>query len=286
MHRRRIIASAIGLFAACGPATNNVHTGTAPFLASLPVGSTRNIVITRYPGLAQAMESASCTIEADLFDTTTAAQRTTLATDGDCTLYAAMPDLPIASQQWICAGAIIANYGGQAQNLVICPSSGTMLRPISPLDCTGLMGGTTVGISSGNELDGDVVTDLSTQITLPGSVAITQPTSLGVLTWPASGALTVQWTSGSASDGGTVEMSSLVTVTQRATPAGPTIVCRPTSNGTVSISDTLIAQANLRMQDAMLRVFSYNDSTTMAEGTKTYHLWGGTEAAVLLQGLR
>ena len=57
-------------------------------------------------------------------------------------------------------------------------------------------------------------------------------------------------------------------------------------NGLLSISDTLIQQANLRTHDAVLRVFSYSDTTTTAEGGKPYHVWGGTEGAVLLQGLR
>jgi hypothetical protein len=81
--------------------------------------------------------------------------------------------------------------------------------------------------------------------------------------------------------------SALVVISARANPsASPTIVCRPSVQGTTAVSPTLIDMAGFRMIESVMRVTAYRDVTTTAENGKTYHVWGGVQGAVLLQALR
>lgn len=276
---RCTLCAAVAGFSCGNPGTpDGGLSGASPFLAALS-GSVRNIVVMSYPGSAQVGEAASCTLEAELFDTTMTASRMSLATDGECTLYAPGPPLPVEAQSWVCAGAIVADYGGNQESLVICPSAGTTLRPVVPITCAGLTPGASVNLSSASEIDGDTVTDLSVTVTLPAAIAITQPTDLTVITWPAAGALPVRWSSANAT-------TALVVLEARANPTQHSaVVCRPGTNGQVSVGEGLIAQAGFRAMDTVLRVFSYRDATTTAEAGHTYHAWAGVESVALLQAL-
>ena len=282
MHRRAAFFGSIALVvlsARCGggPASSDA----VPFVTSISPGtSVRNIVVTQYAGSTQAGEPAACSLEADLFDVTTAANRATTMTDGDCALYADGAPLSFDGQNWICAGAVVASYGGRSENLTYCPSGGLPFRRIGPLDCTGLNPGTSVAISSADDIDGDVLTDLQATVTLPGAISITQPTTLGVVTWPASGSLDVRWSSENAG-------SALVTIEARSNPSGsPMIVCHPGANGSVTVAAALVDAGGFRTRESMLRVFSYRDTTVTAEGSHEYRVWGAVESGVLLQAMR
>ncbi len=272
-----LCAALIGASCSNGGSPDGGLSGASPFLASLQ-GSVRNIVVTSYPGSAQVGEPASCTLEAQLFDTTMAASRTVLATDGECTLYAPGA-LAVEAQSWVCAGAILADYGGHQESLVICPSAGTTLRPVVPIVCGGLTPGAGVTFSSANEIDADAVTDLSLGVTLPGAITVTQPTDLGVMTWSATGPLSVRWSSANAT-------TALVVLEARNSASqSAAVVCRPGTNGQVSVAEALITQAGYRTMDTVLRVYSYRDASTTAEAGHTYRAWAGLESATLLQAL-
>ena len=66
----------------------------------------------------------------------------------------------------------------------------------------------------------------------------------------------------------------------------PTIVCVARTAGRVRVPQALIAQANLRTTDVRVRVWSYRDGTTMAEGGKTYRVSGAASSSLVLQGRR
>lgn len=253
-----------------------------PFLNEVQ-GQVRTIVVTSVAAQRQAMEPQTCTLQAFLFDTQAPRSLDVLASEGECKLYSGSSNLAFEMQRWICAGAINVTYGGRTERLSLCPD----LAPYRPgaeqvtVDCTGLTAGATVQVSSGNEIDTDTVTDLDASVTLPDPVNITQPTSLGVVTWPEAGPLEVRWTSAGA--------TSAVVLLQVRNPTGPSpiVVCLPSTNGQVTIPGALIQHGNFRTQDAMLRVMSYRDTRTMAEGgSVAYRISAGFGSAVLLQARR
>jgi hypothetical protein len=124
---------------------------------------------------------------------------------------------------------------------------------------------------------GDSVTDLNGSVSFPNAITFMQPTTLGVTTWPASGDVPVEWSSAGAG-------SALVLVQARMPgAANSVIVCRPHTNGQVTLPDAVLTGSGLRGVESMIRVFSYGHATTMAEAGHTYHLFAGLEAAVLMQ---
>jgi len=281
--RTAFVSALFGLSLACGgPAAmdagaNGPLDGSPPDPTAIE-GAVRTITLRAYAGLSSANDPAVCTLEAWLFDTSAPMRRTVMATDGECTLYAAAPVVDVTSQSWICAGAISTRYAGMQENLVICPAAGGTLRPSVPIPCTSLAAGTDVQFTSGNELPpGDVLTDLAATIRMPGTVSITQPTSLGVTSWPATGALDVRWSS--------VDATSALVLVEAQNPAAPTptIVCRPATNGQVTVASSLIFQGNLRLQTCDVRVQSYRGVVVTAEAGRTYRLWAGHESKVVLQ---
>jgi hypothetical protein len=256
-------------------------TAATPLLTELHSGdAVRQVVVTQYTGSSQLGEPASCSVDTWLFDVTAPATTTPIATVGDCALYPAGASLPFAQQNWVCAGALIVAHGGQNEAVTMCPAAGE--APIDhQLACDGIQGGASVYNSSGpNEIDGDTVADLDVAATLPGAITITQPTALGVLTWPSSGGFEVQWESAMSS-------SALVVIAAHTSPeTTPTIVCRASTLGSTAVSPTLIDMAGFRMIESVMRVTAYRDVTTIAESGHTYHVWAGVEGAVLLQALR
>jgi hypothetical protein len=287
----RTLASSVFALAACGLASvacnggNNTADGathnplnvTAPYPLTDVSGSVRNVVVTARGSQRQANETALCTLEAYLFDP--AMPNPSLmptAMSGECALYPAGAMINLRAQTWVCAGAISASYG-QQQMLSMCPAAGANPAPSIPVDCAGLSSGATVTISSGNELPGmDVVTDLNATVTFPGDIMFSQPTTLGVASWPMNGDVPVAWSGPGAT-------AAVVVVEARTMPsASPSIVCRPHTNGQATIPDSLLTQSGLRSMNSMIRVFSYGDATTTAEMGHTYHLFAGLEAAVYM----
>jgi hypothetical protein len=157
-----------------------------------------------------------------------------------------------------------------------------MLAPVAAtgvtttLSCDRIAPDNPIEFASGNEIDGDVLQDLDGMVNFPSALAIQEPTSLGVTTWPATGDLSVRWTSAGAT-------SALVTITPRA-GTGSRIVCNPHTNGSLTIDAMLIDRSGLRTQDALVRIASYRDVTTTAESGKTYRLAAGLADSVLMQG--
>jgi hypothetical protein len=278
-HSSIAILATAALAGACSPPP--AGSTATPFLTELHNGdSVRNLVVTQYSGSSQLGEPATCSLDTWLFDVTMPATMSPTAMEADCALYPAGASLPVTQQNWICAGAIIANHGGMNEAVTVCPGAGT-IAVNHALMCDGITPGSSVQLSSGpNELDGDVVPDLDVAATLPGAISITMPTTLGVLTWPATGGFEVRWESAMSS-------SALVVISARSNPsASPTIVCRPSAQGTTAVSPTLIDMAGFRMIESVMRVTAYRDVTTTAESGRTYHVWGGVQGAVLLQPLR
>jgi hypothetical protein len=269
--------------AGCGPARPTTDGGgmlseDGPFVEKAE-GSVRTIVLTASAEQRQAMEPARCSLQAWLFDTAVPAMRNRLATEGECRLYPSTAELALERQQWICAGAITASYGGRDERLSLCPE----LTPVRaegaqvPIECNGLTPGASVRVSSEAEIDGDVLTDLDVSLTLPDAVHITQPSDLGITTWPANGPLEVRWTSENAT-------SAIVTLTVRGDDVAPVLVCLPRTNGQLTIPTALLVQGGFRQRETMLRVASFRDAHAMAEGGRLpYRVAAGVVDAVLLQ---
>jgi hypothetical protein len=242
-------------------------------------GQVRTIAITTNPEQRPAMTPALCTLEGYLFEATNPQSPQPMAREGDCALYLTPPDLALESQRWICAGSLLFAFGSRNERLTLCREPGDPLRPTLTIPCDGLTAGTAVRVSSApDELPGDVVGDLATEVAVPGDVVITAPTNLGVTGWPVSGALDVRWTSADAT-------AALVTLDARdATVSTARIVCRPTTLGTVTVPELLITQSGLRLLDTILRVSSYRGLQVTAEMGMTYRVSAGISATVALQG--
>lgn len=91
-------------------------------------------------------------------------------------------------------------------------------------------------------IPGDVLTDLNTDVALPGGVVIHSPSELTTVTWPESGDLTVTWTGAGAT-------SAVVRLEPTDPAATSVIVCNPRRNGTQRVPADMIAQAMFRTQD-------------------------------------
>lgn len=289
MSHRRWIAAALAL-AACGtetpgPSGSNDYTltGRSPYLESFPVGATvRNLVLRAENRSGAMMNELRCGYSFMLFTATRASSQTPTATGsgGDCRLYAQPPERDYSGQEWLCAGAITTNSGDVMDTRGFCPLPGSA----GPWEgsfrtCGSFLNTRTASVASLEEGTDDRVTDLAAEVRFPTVPVITQPTALAVITWPTTGDLPVAWNSLEAT-------SAMVRIEpEGAERAGPTIVCTPRVNGRLTIDAALLDRSGLRSMNARLRVWSFRESTTQAEG----HAWSLSGAAgsnVLLQPAR
>ena len=96
-----------------------------------------------------------------------------------------------------------------------------------------------------------------------------------------NGPLEVRWSSADAT-------SAMVTIEPEA-PTGaalPRIVCPVVLNGYLRVPADMIDQASFRTADARMKVWSFRDGTTMAEGNNTYRVSGAMVTNFTLQGRR
>ncbi len=242
----------------------------------------RQVVITAQRAQMSAGVAARCTMRAELFDPMAPRALDVLASEGECKLYSGATNLALGSQRYVCAGALFASYASATESLVVCPAERAVAADGAEgaIECNGLSARAALTVYSESEFPMDAVTDLRAELTLPGETRITQPTELGVVTWPSSGALEVRWTGGDAT-------SSVVTVTPRDESArAPFVVCIPRTDGQVTVPAALLQQGNLRTRDALLRVSNYRDVRATAEGGTRYRVSAGITATALLQQLR
>jgi hypothetical protein len=246
----------------------------------------RSIVVFREDRTGPTRDVTRCGLATVLFDGVVASTVVPAGLDAesDCRFYAGAPEAEFQRMRWVCAGAVTIEAGPLTQSVGLCPAAGATVRYETTLStCGTLSSERRAGLASVDEgVMGDAVTDLAAEARLPTGVTITAPSALTVATWPASGDLDVQWTSADAT-------SALVRIEPEgaANPAStPTILCVARTAGRVRVPQALLAQANFRTMDARVRVWSYRDGTTMAEGGKTYRVSGATSSSVLLQARR
>lgn len=246
----------------------------------------RSIVVFREDRTGTTRDVTRCGLSTVLFDAPVSSTVVPAALDAetDCRFYGSAPEVDFQRMRWVCAGAITVAAGSLSQTVGLCPSAGATVRYETTLTgCGTLSSDRSALVGSLDEgVMGDVVTDLAGTALLPTGVTITAPSTLAVATWPASGDLDVQWSSADAT-------SALVRIEPEGAtnPAStPTIVCVARTAGRVRVPQSLIAQANFRTMDARVRVWSFRDGTTMAEGGKTYRVSGATSSSVVLQGRR
>ncbi len=290
MSPRALLIASLAL-ASCGdsgstPETPNGYTlsGNPPLPARLTAGqSVRSLILraeTRVGGVATAQR---CGYQFALFDVTRASTQSPVASDtsGDCRLYMTAPEAEYPAQQWVCAGAINTESGALMQATGFCPLMG--VTPPWDADfrtCGGFITDHSATVSSGDEIGpDDHVTDLTGTVRFPTTVEVTQPTTFSVTTWPATGDLTVAWTSADATSA-TVRVEP-----NTATRTGPTIICSPRVNGTMRIAADLIDRSGLRAMNARLSVWSYRETATQAEG-HPWKLVGAMGTTVTLQPAR
>ncbi|MDP3278873.1 MAG: hypothetical protein Q8Q09_27020 [Deltaproteobacteria bacterium] len=254
-----------------------------PYLEST-MTPTRSVVFTAYRPPTSAGETARCGVQALLFDPSAGngRSRNMLAREGECVMYPPAVDLQIPLQNWVCAGALDVTVGSLNETIALCPSMRIGMVGAAGINapfagCEALMAGAAVSVRSGAEIDGDTLTDLTANTTLPGPVEITSPTALAVGPWPTMGDLDLRWRSANGT-------SALVTLEARdsGNPA-PTIVCIPRTSGRVWVPSGLLTQANFRTREVRVTVSSYRDVTVQAEGGKDYRLSAGFASSVILQ---
>ncbi len=224
-----------------------------------------------------------CGLTTLLFNVTAASANNPAALDeaNGCRLYTEAPEVYYARQRQVCAGALSLRSGGLDDTLSFCPQPGGRVPIEQPLSsCGSIARDRSLSVLSADEgVEGDAVTDLMGTMRFPTAVIITEPTRLAVTTWPASGDLVVAWESAEAT-------SALVRIER--VPAGdpsasPLIVCNPTQQGRVVVGQDLLAQAGFRMQNARVRVWSFRDEDTPAEGGRSYRLSGAMVNNLYLQ---
>jgi hypothetical protein len=274
--------------AACSadPAAGDGGTGPSPLTQPPPlkqpltVGAPVRTVVVRYEereGLAR--RDTTCGVTALLFNTT--ANPTVTATTIDpagCRLYVADPDADLRRQRWLCAGALNVSSGALMSTFGLCPTGTNVTFDTAFSMCGAIASSRTAAVSSMMEIAEDVVTDLNGTARFPAPVRMTAPNELGIGSWPANGPLEVRWTSADAT-------SAMVTIEpETATATSPRIVCPAVLNGYVSVPATMIDQVGLRNITARLKVWSFRDGTTMAEGNNTYRISGAMVTNFTLQG--
>lgn len=290
-----VLAAVLAVVGGCGgdeavpPGTGSGYalTQRPPIPERVAAGdAVRSIVVFREDRTGTTRDVTRCGLATVLFDAPTASTVVPAGIDGaaDCRFYASVPEVEFQRMRWVCAGAIAVSAGLLMQNVGLCPAAGATVRYETTLATCGTLSSDRRALlgSLDEGVMGDVVTDLAGTALMPTGVTLTAPSTLPVTTWPASGDLEVQWTSADAT-------SALVRIEPEAAtnPAStPTIVCVAHTAGRVVVPQALLAQANFRAMDARVRVWSYRDGTTMAEGGKTYRVSGATSSSVLLQARR
>lgn len=269
-----------------GGAGPTLLQGVAPLQQPLTANAPVRTIVVRYEERAGSQRrDTACGLTALLFNTTVNPQVVPTTTDpGGCRLYTTTDlDADLQRQRWLCAGALNVSSGPLMTTFGMCPTAGARVTYDATLDSCGSIASTRAAtVTSMGELGAeDVVTDLNAALTFPALVRITAPNDLGLATWAATGALEVRWTSADAT-------SALVTLEPETQTPGmfKRIVCNAVLNGYVSVPSNMIDQAGLRTVDTRLKVWSFRDGTTMAEGNNTYRVAGATVSNFTLQGRR
>lgn len=287
-----MFVGARGLAACASDPGAGADGGTGPrfFTATPPLkqplvlnGPVRALVLRQEERSGSDRRGTTCGLTALLFTTSANPQVTATTVDpAGCRLYVQDPDEDLHRQRWICAGGFNVASGALMTNVGFCPQPGaTRVAFDVPLQsCGGFASARTATLSSMMEIDGDVLTDLNATVRFPAPVQMTEPNNLGIGSWPATGPLTVKWTSADAT-------SAMVTIEPEApTAMSPRIVCPAVLNGELSVPASMIDQVGLRNVDARLKVWSFRDGTTMAEGNNTYRVAGAMVTNFTLQGRR
>jgi hypothetical protein len=278
----------VAVLCACGggeevPLTPNGYLirGTTPYPERLAVGTNpRNIVLRVETGVGGVATATRCGYSLVMFDTTTASTQMPLATgeSGDCSLYMDAPERDYPRQRWVCAGGINMESGSLMLVSAFCPPMGAT----PPWEgefrtCGDLLTSRMATVSSGNEIGSDdVLTDLTGTVRFPTRPVITQPTNLNVTTWPATGPITVAWTTSDAT-------SVVVRIApDTATRSGPVIVCKPRVNGSIFVDAALLDRGNFRASMSRISVWSYRENTVQAKG-RAYNLVGAVGSSLLMQ---
>lgn len=258
--------------------------GTSPYPERITAAQSVRTLVLRAENRAGAdMRALRCGYSFMLFNVTRPSTQTPTAMDmaGDCRLYMTPPENDYSGNGWVCAGAISVSSGDLMQTTGFCPMQGSAGPWEADLrGCGGFFNERAASVTSVDEIGpDDQVTDLMGTVRFPTTPVIQQPTTLPVLTWPSSGALTVTWNSLDAT-------SAVVRIEpDSATRMGPTIVCTPRTNGRMVIDASLIDRGGFRMSNSRLRVWSFRENTVQAEG----HVWnlvGAAGSNVLLQPAR
>lgn len=244
----------------------------------------RTIVVSHEVRAGSDRRQQQCTVTALLFDTASASTTVPAQSDPDsnCRFYATRFEDDYTRQRWICAGALGVTSQGVNEQLGFCPAD-PMRAPsfrFTLRACGSILGNGSAHLASMDEgIPGDVLTDLNSDVTLPGGVIIQSPSTLATVTWPETGDLTILWTGASATS-----------ATVRLEPTDPAatslIVCNARRNGVQRIPADMLAQAMYRTQDVKVTVTAFREQTVMAEGGRTYRLAGASSSNLILQGRR
>jgi len=283
------VTAAYGL-AACSADPAGGDGGTAPMPLAQPPPLKRALtpnepvrtIVVRHEERAGAMRrDTTCGITALLFNTSANAAVTAATIDPGtgCRLFVQDPDADLQPQRWLCAGALNISSGALSTTFGLCPMGGGRVTFDSALSgCGNIATERTAALSSMMEIDGDALTDLTATARFPAPVRITAPNELGLGSWPANGPLDVRWSSVGAT-------SALVTLEpETLTATSPRIYCPVVLNGYLQVPASMIDQVGLRNITTRLKVWSFTDSTAMAEGGNTYRVSGAMVSNFTLQG--
>lgn len=284
-----VVALSVGCGEDPAPAGNS---GDYPLVNSSPIPQTldagervRVLIVRRQDRLGTDHRGVSCGLTTLLFDVTQSASNPPAGIDNtnNCRFYGSDPTRSFAQQRQVCAGAINVTSGSLMQTVGFCPMGSNPSLNVNFSVCGDLGVTRRATLSSQDEgIAGDTVTDLMAEVELPTLPAITSPSALPVTTWPDNGDLVLGWTSADAT-------SAMVRLTpaEGGDPASlPVILCSPTRNGRVVISQELIAQSMFRSRDITVEVWSYRDRDTMAESGTRYRIVGAMGSVLTLQRRR
>lgn len=258
----------------------------APVPQALSAGDrVRVLIVRREDRAGAARRDVTCGLTTLLFDVTQSAPNPPAAIDNanNCRFYGSDPTRTFPQQRQVCAGAINVSSGALMQTIGFCPTGSNPALDVTFPTC-GDLGSTRMGaLSSMDELGADdAVTDLMARVELPTAPAITGPSELPTTTWPESGDLDITWTSLDAT-------SAMVRLTpaEGGDPASlPVVICTPSRNGRVRVSQEIIAQSMFRARDVRVEVWSYRDLDATAENGARYRVVGAMATNLVLQGRR
>lgn len=287
MRRLALTLTALaGCYGEDPPAVNDYAlSGVSPLPERVAAGDhIRSIVVGHEVRAGAERRDQQCTVTALLFDATTASSTVAAQSDAEsgCKFYATRPESDFTRQRWICAGAIGVTSASVREQLGFCPMPPTT-APVYRFTlggCGNILGNGNAHLASMDEgIEGDVLTDLDADVTLPANVIIQSPSTLSTVTWPESGDLTVTWT-------GVGATSAVVRLEPTAPTATSVIVCNPRRNGTQRIPADMIAQAMYRTTDVKVTVTAFRQTIVMAESGTGYTLAGSSSSNLVLQGRR